>query len=772
MALETRFPAVTAALLTLAGVCSGAPAAPAPAVPLPHAVEVKMGDPEVGAPAVGPELKALAAPALETRAFPVGTRGSDVRVMLQAVRGGKRADIPVPAAFGDLAVEVTTARWPAAVDWDGDGRPELLLLRTAVVPDLDERPTAVSWLLVVPTDDAGAVGPDEEKRAVLLYGAAQAGAAPALAVSGRIEGRGGEPLLNVQVGTPAGVAVLLRPAKAGEPAGDPARALAADRVLVEGAGLVFDRFVLAPETAYVKAFIRKEFEKEVERVEPVRGLAVPEVLRPLYGALTAAAGRLAAAPAEGAPGWLPRARATARILLREADQSLRLTAAEYHDRVESLQGLSKQWRAMEAALSYDGQPLRRVDFETRIVETADAQERRRLARAYEAAFAPLYAADGDYARMVARLNEIARRGGYRNYADLRLEEVFGLPADDFRRWIEDAFAATEELARRFLEDLRAEKGGGELGYWEVQALQKEWLKARLGLPELPKLSEQEARAILRRHLLDLGFDLEQAPYDRVTMDWYQDPLKQDAAGVAATATPFDAYFTSNLKPGQPIPLNEYETVVHETLHTLHYQTSGAASGGSSAFQNLMYSYIAEGITMSGESLPVATPALMKRYFGGLEGFDERLMAVYPAVQQVAEAWDLRRLVVMALMEVELYEDRRPDGSERPWAERLQAWPKLLAERLWVVPDGIELGQILCRMHPTAEQHQLMYASYPLGRILVGQLRDAIVKDGTPEELARYGVAVRELMAQGALADQPSVKALIAKVLAESGGAAK
>jgi len=755
-----RIPVAAAVLLALVGVCA-AQAAAAP--PPPRVIEVNMGSWDVPAPA---------GPSVETRQFPVGTRGSDVRAMLKAVREGARATIPVPQAFGDLFVEVTTRRWSPAGDWDGDGRPDLLLLRSAVVPDLDERPTAVSFLVAVPVPETGAPGPDEEKRAVLLHAAAAPGTAPALEVTGLALDRAGEgPFVRVRVAGRDGAPVVLRPAKADE-AVDAAAALEADRRLVEGAGLVFDRFVLAPETAYVKAFVRREFEREVELVEPVRGAAVPEVLRPLYGALAAAERRLAALDGDdGAPEWLPRVRATARVLLREADQSLRLSAADDQYRVAALQGVGRQWRAMEAGLTYEGQPMRRIDFETRIVETADAAERLKLARAYEAAFAPLYAADGDYAETIARLNDIARAGGYRNYADLRLEQVFGIPADAVRRWIEDAFAATEAPARAFLEDLRREKGGGELGYWEVQSLQKEWLKGRLARPELPKLSEEQARAILRRHLADMGFDLGAAPYDRVTMDWYQDPLKQDAAGVAATATPFEAYFTSNLKPGQPIPLNEYETVVHETLHTMHYQTSGAASGGSSAFQNLMYSYIAEGITMSGESLPVATPALMKRYFAGLEGFDEALLTVYPATQQSAEAWDLRRLIVMALMEVELYEDRRPDGSERPWAERLQAWPQLLAERLWVVPDGIELGQILCRMHPTAEQHQLMYASYPLGRILVGQLRDAIVKEGTPEELARYGVAVRELMAQGALADQPAVKALIAKVAAGAAGGA-
>lgn len=710
-----------------------------------------------------PAATGLPSPTEETRRYPVGSKGSDVRPMLKAVREGTRADIPIPATFGDLAVEVTTRHYPAAGDWDGDGRPDELMVRTAVVPDLDEKPTTVSWLVALPAGPDGTIGPDEEKRGVVLYAAAAPGAAAPFTLVA-LEGEG--PVATVRVGAGEGATHRRIAVARAQKWADDEAIRSADRRLVETASLVFDRLVLAPETSYVKAFIRKEFQAEVEQVEPVRGLAVPEILRPLYGALQAAEIRLRdVAAREGAPPWAAKARDLAHLLVGEADLSLRYGASEFRYRVEALQKLSKAWRDMEAALSFDGKPLRRVDFETRIAETDDAAERLRLAETYERAFAPLYAEDGGYAAMISKLNEIARSRGYRNYADMRVEEVFGVDGEAFRSWIEDAFATTEAPAKAFIEELREQKGGGDLGYWEAGHLKKAWLERSLGVREIPKLSEQQARAILVRHLADLGFDLASAPYDRITMDWYQDPLKQDASGVAATATPREAYFTSNLRPGQPIPLNEYETVVHETLHTIHYQTSGEASGGSSAWQNLMYSYIAEGITMSGESLPVATPALMERYFSGLEGFTPELMKHYPEVTRRAEAWDLRRLLVMALMEVNLYEDRHADGSERPWKERLAYWPQLLAERLWVVPDGITMGQILCRMHPTAEQHQLMYASYPLGRILVGQLRDALVKEGTPDELRRYGDALRTLMARGALADEPYVRRMTADAAA-------
>ena len=705
----------------------------------------------------------------QRRRYPVGTRGSDVVAMLRAVEQGKRAEIEIPAAFANLYVEVED-RWLAeSPDWTGDGRADGTLLRLVRAPDLKEQLTTVAWLVAVPAGPDGAPGPDQLKQGRVLWSGEAPGSEPSFAVVG------------VVPGPPPALAVVAF--EAGPPGARQGRKLSvglAERPtplmarqrraagLVAGAQRVFDRLVLAPETAYVKAFIRKEFEPEVDAMEPVRGLAMSEILRPLYTELVAAREVLSAAPAPGAKdvAWLPGARDMAALLVRDADAALFLSSAEHRTRVGLLGVAAKAWREMEAGLSWEGKPMRRTDVETQLAETTDPKRRLAMARAYEAAFAPLYAADGPYLPMVAAVNAIARRHGFRNFAALRLQQVFGVSEPELRAWIEEAFAATEEPARAFVADLRARKGGGELGYWEVGSLQRQWQRDQLGVEELPRLSEQQALAILRRHLGDQGFDLSQPPYDRITMDYYLDPLKQAQGGVAATATPTHAYFTSNLKPGEPIPLHEFETLLHETLHTLHYQTSGQASGGSSAFQNLMYSYIAEGVTMSGQALPTATPALMRRYFSGLPGFTETLMQRYPEVQRRAEAWTLRRLLVMALMEMNLYEDRRPDGSERPWAERLRQWPTLLAERLWVVPDGIALGQILCRMHPTADQHQLMYAAYPLGRVLVGGLRDSVVREGTLEELQRYGAVIRRLMARGALASQPTVKELLRETRGE------
>ena len=254
--------------------------------------------------------------------------------------------------------------------------------------------------------------------------------------------------------------------------------------------------------------------------------------------------------------------------------------------------------------------------------------------------------------------------------------------------------------------------------------------------------------------------MSQLPYDRNVMDWFQDDLKWNRSGTAATATPAIAYFTSNIKPGVPIPLEEWSTAVHETGHTLHYQTSGAVGQGLSSYQNNMPSYVAEGVAMTFEEVAFVNEKLMRRYFEGQPGFTDKLYEVYPQVRAQSTAWQTRRLLLMASYEINLYQDKNADGTDRSWDERVGAWPEMVRQRLFVEPPEDALAQIMCRSHPFDDQSQLGYASYPLGFSLVHQVLRKTVSEGSDEELDRFGLAMKQIMAQGALADRNSVQAIV------------
>jgi len=695
-------------------------------------------------------------PAPVTATYPVGTAGTDVREMLKAVEAGTRADIPIPEAFGDLAIQVQT-RWIDVADLDGDGVADKVLERTATVPHEYEPTQRAAWLVAVLSAADGTVGPDQEKAGILIdAGVTGAEQAPLRFVESV---PGEQAVVRYDRWNGEGYAPWQAEAKPTAEVTEPD--LDRDVALIQSAMAVYDAGVLAPEMAYVKAFIRKEFLPEVEAVETTRDLMFPEVLRPLYTSLKLVEQRskdeAVAATYAADEGRFP---IMIGILAKEADLRLSLSADELRRRVAGLQELGEIFEGLEEGLELDGEKARRRDFEIKLGETADAETRAAVTKTYQDQFRPMIAADGRYQQFIAEMNEIARAHGYANYADMRMVEKFGMDLDGFMGWVDQTWQATDADAKAYIASLEQFAGAESLTYWQVKQLSDAWILDQVGMEALPKLSEEDAVAIMQRMFKDVGFDMAADPYDRITMDWYQDDLKWNRAGTAASANPQQAYFTSNLKPGAPIPLDEWQTPVHETAHTLHYQTSGATAPGLSSYQNNMPSYVAEGVAMTFETVPVANETLMRRYFEGKDGFTDKLFSVYPDVTRQAAAWETRRLLNMAMYEINLYMDQDKDGNARSWEDRTGAWPQMVRDNLFVEPPEDALAQIMCRSHPFNDQSQLGYASYGLGFALVNQIGLKVIVEGNDEELKRFGEAMHQVMADGAVANRDSVQAVV------------
>ena len=709
------------------------------------------------------EAAVLEIDGVEAATYPVGTTDSDVRPMLEAVQQGKRADIQVPEVQGDLMVEVYSLWHEGPGDLDGNGHADKVLQRWAVVPRLGEVTTS-AWLMGVMADAEGNIGPDQIKEGVLLDAALAEGHECPLVVSAVAEDGSVTYDKRVAGGVERFVATPRKVSDTEKLASDPER----DVALVSSAMQVYDTGVLAPETAYVKAFIVSAYLPEVGAVESTRDLMFPEVLAPLYGHLKLVASKLrnpdVVSAYEAADAQLP---VKVAILVHEGDLRLSLSADELRQRVQGLQELGEQFEALEGTLEMDGEKVRRRDFEAKLGQVSDPAERAAVTKTYQDAFRPVVAKGGRYEQFIGEMNEIARAHGHANYADMRMVEKFGLDLEGFMAWADQTWAATDADAQAFVQSLEQFAGAESLTYWQVGQLTDAWVLDQVGMEELPTLSEADAQAVMKQYYADCGLDMGADPYDRITMDWYQDDLKWNRAGTAATATPRFAYFTSNLKPGAPIPIDEWETPMHETAHTLHYQTSGAAAPGLSSYQNNMPSYVAEGVAMTFEDGSLCHPTLMRHYFEGKPGFTDKLFDVYPQVKAQAIAWQTRRLLNMGLYEINLYVDRDAEGHEIPWEDRVGAWDEMVRQRLFVEPPEDAVAQIMCRSHPFNDQSQLGYSSYSLGHALVIQIRKATVVNGEVAELKPFGDAMIRVMAQGALASRKSVQAIVDELAANT-----
>lgn len=678
------------------------------------------------------ELPRMTSPnqTLSVDSYPIGTDGSDIDEMLDMVTAGKRSEIEIPKEFGNMKAVVSSYWFNNAADFNGDGKKDLLLLRTAGIPELDGEDAMISWLVAILDDGDGKVTPDEEKAGIVI-------------ASGLLAGEI-SPITDIEIGdknrdgkddvlwTKGGKRYLATSTSASVPQNaDEARDL------IWSAMAYYDTVVQVVETAYVKDFIRSEFGAEVELLEPSKAVAIPEVLRPLYAGIKAAAQN---------QGIDPKIKVLGAILLRDMDQSLTLTSNELTYRTEALSKLSDKFTEFQSSLTLDGKKISRPAYEMAIVAEKDDAKRLKMAQDYEAHFATIYDEGGGYHYFIEQMNSIAKEHGFKNYAEMRIRERFGISLDEFKIWVDRTMASTEGDAKDYIEKLKNSSEQDEIGYWDVGYLSNEWIKNETGMKALPALTETEMFSVVKNLFKDLGFDMKAEPYKNIVMDIYDNELKDNVPGTAATATTTTAYFTSNIEPGKKIPLENLKTVIHELTHDMHYLTAGQTVGGYSTYQNNGYPYVYEALTIAMEDVPFTTPEMMKRYFSGIEGFNDKLFEIYPMARKRSAAWEQRKLLVMALMEINLYE------NEAPWNDRLTVWEDMVRKYLFVEPKGIKLGQILCRSHPYGEQSQLGYASYPLGAATMMKVRDNIIKDGTQEELARYGEAMRRIMATGATGD--------------------
>lgn len=693
----------------------------------------------------------------DTEAFSIGTLGSNVVDMLKLVRENKRSDIDIPLEMSNMYATITSY-WIDGehMDWNGDGKKDALLLRNANLQNVDASSKTAGWLIAIVDDGDGKISSDEEKRGIVI-------------ASGIMDGNF-SPITNITLEKQGSGKTKISFDKADDErqkhvkrsvddvmALDDKSDYDRDSDLVYTTLFYYDEVgVQAEETAYVKEFIRKEFEEERKKVEQSKSVTIPKVLRPLYGSMKSLNRRLMD---EGLKDKYDSKDKNIFILndifVKAADQALTFTASDHAYRTNATADIYEQFNKIASSLKWNGENIRYGDYLTMIADEPGRKTRRWMGHMMTQHYAPLYNANGEYRKYVDRMNSIARKYGYDNYAEMRIMEKFGITLPEFKKWVESTFENTEEDASEYIGELKTILGKNNIGYWDVDFLTNSWIKMKSGSDELPTLSDEQAFQVLKSFYGDMGFDMDRTPYSKITMDAFQSDLKHDTGGTAATATPFEAYFTCDLVAEKPIQLTRFETLVHELLHDMHYQTAGEEVPGHSSYQNNMYTYVAEGLTMSTEGLPIGTPSLGKRYFGKYDGFTDAFFDAYPQVSRKKGAWEIRRLLLMALAEINLYEE------DAPWNQRVAFWRDNCEEKLFVRPEGVELGHAIFRPHSFSSQYQMIYAGYPLGKATVMRIRDGIVKEGTPEELAEYGKALRRIMKLGARADQSFLMEMVA-----------
>lgn len=184
--------------------------------------------------------------------------------------------------------------------------------------------------------------------------------------------------------------------------------------------------------------------------------------------------------------------------------------------------------------------------------------------------------DGSESGFIATANRMARAAGFKNYAELRLWELHGLPLDSVRFQMGLRIVGGIGRMRKIVADLRRfseeERGVSDNPFiWEnsISALLRARRSRRFGGKE-PKLPLKDAIAAVKRFFKDMGFDLDSLPYGgEVIWDVYhrkdKHPEYEVPIGDGRTG-----WITADFREGNELEMWQLAKLVHETFHFVHF----------------------------------------------------------------------------------------------------------------------------------------------------------------------------------------------------------
>lgn len=407
-----------------------------------------------------------------------------------------------------------------------------------------------------------------------------------------------------------------------------------------------------------------------------------------------------------------------------------------------------------AAYRWKGNPdaaITRAEFYQLLRDLPDPADRRQLLEEYSAA--ALRAHQQGLVPMIGELNTIAQKYGFANYAEYAGKVLFGIAPDDFDKLAKDFHATNEAKIVAFIGELTRLNGGQPVNEWDVHHLADALAKEKLQGREIPKLTFADGLTAAKAFFLDLGMDLDQPPFAGQIL--FDTNKREDKYGNAFATTIGDgkrAWFNTNFDPTEEISLEDLGTIVHELVHDIHMIQAAQRAKGSTAFGiNGNPSIWTEGIAVAVDRL-VTTKGWMDRYLAHLPQFQDD--AIRAAIAQAGEGlatYEQMMILSRARFEINLYQDKNPDGTPRPMAERLGFWQHWVRQYMHVeAMDSAQGGHVWATPHFAGMPGY--YVSYQGGFPTALKAAEPIytgVATGSAEHLKTGGAQLLHLFGLGA-----------------------
>ncbi|MBF0104106.1 MAG: hypothetical protein HQM16_02155 [Deltaproteobacteria bacterium] len=348
---------------------------------------------------------------------------------------------------------------------------------------------------------------------------------------------------------------------------------------------------------------------------------------------------------------------------------------------------------------WKGKQLTRAEFYQTLRELNDPKDRRELLETYSGAV--LKAHQNGLFPMIDRLNALAQKYGYTNFAAYKGDVMHGITPEQFDKQCREYHEANSAALEAFIKELTRLNGGKTVYEWDVHHLADQLAKEKLSGGEIPKIRFSDALDAAKMFFKDLGIDLDQAPLKgNIFFDTNKRADKYGNAFAEALGDGRQAWFNTNFDTTEEISLEDLGTIIHELVHDIHFITAAQRARGNRAMgldgnPNIWV----EGIAVATDKL-VTSQGFLDRYLSHLPQFSDP--AVRKAIAEADEGltiYDQMVAMSRARFEINLYQDKNPDGTARSLKERLDFWTEWAKKYLHVEAlKGSEGGRVWATPH--------------------------------------------------------------------------
>ena len=407
----------------------------------------------------------------------------------------------------------------------------------------------------------------------------------------------------------------------------------------------------------------------------------------------------------------------ARVMIEEARKNLVLSEEDKRLEGKLKSDSAKLFGEERGKFEWNGKKMGREDYYRALLTVKDPKEREDMTKAYDAVtISAMSKEEVGLFSAIDKLNEMAARYGYKNYAEMVVKIYNFASVESFVKMMDDVYARRGAALEQFVKELEGLNGGLMVNEWDVPYLTEGMIRRETGLAELPRISVTDAMEAAKRFFKDIGIDTDAPPFaGNIFYDTKKRDNKYPNAFAESLGDGSRSWLNTNLDPQVPAVLKDVQAVFHEFMHNFQFIAGAKNAGGNAAMNSVnsqTYAF-AEGLGAVIEGV-IYEPVFMDRYLAGIKGFeDPAVRASISRVKLRAKLYEDMKIMIRARQEMELYKTRDENGRYRSVEERMEAM-KDIAEKYLFVHAEVDKLDFWTVPHPT-NGGNVYYSNYSLGR---------------------------------------------------------